>query len=425
MDISNNSITSKYKPLPKGKHIRVLHILEAAPVSSDSQLLIELTELDIEDDSADWDCLSYTWGPPISTPESFERYGTANDVVIMLRVGEHEYRHTIGRNLYEALQQLENMNHRRPLWIAAICINQDDPAEKSRQVSMMDDLFSRTKRVYVWMGVDDPEAPAFNDIVWLRTVLVNKIRDYEKINEDITYRDFPPVKMEGIDGLHSFKINTTISWTRVRALFNFYTYRRYLSRAWMVQELCLAKNEPLILLGEHTITLDSMCQLQETFAGHPTMPYLTHKEPDGNAGMGFEITWIARMRAKLHQLDIGGDHEQRSKLLMDDLCGVKRGAKITPKTVHCAVWEELLCTLHQRRSSDPRDLIYSLIGLANRFSGASHPQDFIRPDYTSDVEKVYVDFTAQILTYSSNHRILSLASARPTEPADLDTRLPS
>lgn len=39
-----------------------------------------------------------------------------------------------------------------PLWIDAVCIYQQDLAEKSFQVPLMRDIYSRAETVYVWLG---------------------------------------------------------------------------------------------------------------------------------------------------------------------------------------------------------------------------------------------------------------------------------
>jgi len=40
----------------------------------------------------------------------------------------------------------------RTLWVDAICINQNDVVERGHQVRLMRDIFSRAKRVVVWLG---------------------------------------------------------------------------------------------------------------------------------------------------------------------------------------------------------------------------------------------------------------------------------
>lgn len=40
----------------------------------------------------------------------------------------------------------------RYLWIDAICINQDDIAEKNSQVAMMAEIYKKATRVNIWLG---------------------------------------------------------------------------------------------------------------------------------------------------------------------------------------------------------------------------------------------------------------------------------
>jgi len=49
------------------------------------------------------------------------------------------------------------------LWIDAICINQEDVDEKSHQVAMMGDLYSRCLTVYIWLGVVNHSASRRQD----------------------------------------------------------------------------------------------------------------------------------------------------------------------------------------------------------------------------------------------------------------------
>ena len=43
------------------------------------------------------------------------------------------------------------------LWIDAICINQSDPQERARQVSIMDEIYARCRSVIAWLGLPDYE----------------------------------------------------------------------------------------------------------------------------------------------------------------------------------------------------------------------------------------------------------------------------
>lgn len=47
------------------------------------------------------------------------------------------------------------------LWIDAVCIDQTDHREKSRQVAQMGDIYRDAERVLVWLGKLSPWHPAF------------------------------------------------------------------------------------------------------------------------------------------------------------------------------------------------------------------------------------------------------------------------
>lgn len=55
-------------------------------------------------------------------------------------------------NLREALERLRDPVLERVIWIDAICINQGDTEEKSRQVQVMSMVYAKAIRVVVWLG---------------------------------------------------------------------------------------------------------------------------------------------------------------------------------------------------------------------------------------------------------------------------------
>ena len=83
------------------------------------------------------EALSYTWG---SQQES-------RTITLNGRPG-----FPVTRNLYNALRRLRKKSTSRRLWIDAICINQRDSLEKSRQINLMGRIYSQAAIVRIWLG---------------------------------------------------------------------------------------------------------------------------------------------------------------------------------------------------------------------------------------------------------------------------------
>lgn len=84
-----------------------------------------------------YEALSYTWG--------------SEETKYTIQVNDQPF--DIGMNLLAALAHLRPHNGaERFLWVDAICINQNDVVEKSKQISMMPWIYNRAQRVLVWLG---------------------------------------------------------------------------------------------------------------------------------------------------------------------------------------------------------------------------------------------------------------------------------
>lgn len=88
-----------------------------------------------------YDALSYTWGDE-------SRRGTILVDGLPLSITE---------NLHSALVHLRHPRRRRVLWVDALCINQDDAGERDEQVKRMGSIYSRARRVVIWLGPETKE----------------------------------------------------------------------------------------------------------------------------------------------------------------------------------------------------------------------------------------------------------------------------
>ncbi|OAL07129.1 hypothetical protein IQ06DRAFT_288897 [Phaeosphaeriaceae sp. SRC1lsM3a] len=138
---------------------------------------------------------------------------------------------SITRNLDIALRHLRNPCESRLMWVDALCIHQLDKVEKSSQVAMMGKIYSFAIRVLIWLGPDaDRSDEAFS-------LLRNLGNEVEMDWETLVMR--PSNQCDSVDWADTrlvlpFKAGQLIP---VQAFLE----RPYFRRAWIRQELVLAK----------------------------------------------------------------------------------------------------------------------------------------------------------------------------------------
>jgi len=133
-DPVETTIQYEYAPLdPRSRQIRLVTLL---PGNWQDDIHCEMTTVKFGKRMPKYETLSYVWGDPTTT-----RGIWVNDQIF-----------SVGENLWIALRRLRNPQSLRFLWIDAICINQQDDNEKSKQVAMMRDIFESCDEVICWLG---------------------------------------------------------------------------------------------------------------------------------------------------------------------------------------------------------------------------------------------------------------------------------
>ncbi|OTA96145.1 hypothetical protein M434DRAFT_393232 [Hypoxylon sp. CO27-5] len=279
----------------------------------------------------------------------------------------------ITQNLYEALHQFRE----RPydlgypedyFWIDAICINQEDIEERSRQVSRMIDIY-HAGHVVIWLGpVKEPIPDSIYKRVLRRArssgpqisadeaidILFKKANsmwtEWEPIDDD----DNIVLKAEFGDAYDAI-IEATVDILQ----------RPWFERVWTIQEACL-NTYPNIYVGRHSVYLENFIKLFKILAMEHKFLYL--------------CSGSARMVAfdKIDRL-------HRSALFdWDD----------SPKKLDMAeVLATLLRVTGKKSSSDPKDQLYGLLGLLRHLNEGEIPEEFA-PDYRLLYEDVYWNYAA-------------------------------
>jgi hypothetical protein len=166
-----------------------------------------------------FDALSYVWGSPVDsvTAEIFE--GRSSSTL------------PITTNLASAIRHLRLADSSRPMWIDAICIDQENIEERASQVRLMTEIYASADRVLVWLGEQsDSSDEAMALLKKLGEGVVFLEQDFMEISPEYTGYQPEPESSRSILELCT---------------------RPWFSRVWVSQEFCLGNRWTTLICG-HT-----------------------------------------------------------------------------------------------------------------------------------------------------------------------------
>lgn len=204
----------EYEPLTRSQEIRLI-ILKRNKRSSPLKCRIFHAELTPE---IPYLALSYTWGASSQTK--------------LLLVDGQEL--NIRTNLWSALWHLREAMRRsikcldtrrfpQYMWVDAICINQDDFAERNHQVRLMSQIFGYASEVLVWLGIEADNSRLAMEVL-------------QNVCESYYWSD---------------------ALKAISRLLN----REYWTRMWIIQEIGLA-NKVTLQCGGQSVDLGSLEPIQ-------------------------------------------------------------------------------------------------------------------------------------------------------------------
>jgi len=257
--------TLLYQPLDTSKpQIRLIHI---TPGKGDDPIHCKFVVAELEEyggqSSLKYDALSYEWGSQLS-----QREIVVDGIPLM-----------VGANLWNALHELREPRPTRlityklstPIWIDAICINQQELMERNFQVGMMDMIYRNADCVRVWLGPEDMHSNKAINLLRKIGVVIRAVEHHVTIEErfgtgdETAYRHFifpverrlelhkyfPTYSETATDYTTSIKYwkqqwekllcADDEEWSALARLLN----RTYWSRIWIVQEFVLPQRKIL------------------------------------------------------------------------------------------------------------------------------------------------------------------------------------
>ncbi|KAJ4347210.1 uncharacterized protein N0V89_011149 [Didymosphaeria variabile] len=213
----------KYEPLNHNNpSIRLLRFEDDGETSDQIQCVMRHASTE-----ADYICLSYRWG----TDKPTHRV-TINGKAMYIRKNLYDFL-TVQKN--KASQSHEKKLVSNPwLWIDALCIDQDNVSERNHQVQQMGNIFARAEQVFIWLGLIDE-------------------------------KDLKITKNQEKEGLLQVK---EYDYYLRYSLLNWIRANQYWRRAWILQEVVLAKQAMVILRDEEMRLEDLEKDLWSYKLGH-------------------------------------------------------------------------------------------------------------------------------------------------------------
>jgi hypothetical protein len=141
--IKSNIEGYQYNPL-QNLEFRLVKILPETTSDVKCEIVVESLQ-----QPPDYTALSYAWGDPDDQCKiKLERQYDDDKK----RVCIEERDHRVTASLHAALKMLQQKDTDVWVWADALCINQQDVLERTKQVQLMTDIYNRAASVSIWLG---------------------------------------------------------------------------------------------------------------------------------------------------------------------------------------------------------------------------------------------------------------------------------
>jgi hypothetical protein len=315
----------QYRPIEETDANGAVRLIHLHPGQNTDDIRCALTHVSLSD-SPIYDTVSYAWG----------------DATYSVPIICDGARLAIPRNLYNFLRQVRDVEKPLTLWADAICIDQSNIAERNSQVQRMRSVYSKARRVLVWLGpADDGSDEAMQ--------LVQRLngRDARAGNPLLSFT-----------GAGIAPVSHPV-WGYLADLFN----RPYFQRVWVVQEVALSQSAT-VLCGSSSASWEGLIQ----------------------AGSYICTTGIDRFLGRVGLYVVGNIEMARQ----DHLRSITRSPL------------NLLLRQQDCVATDARDKVFALYGMSE---DAFHELG-LDPDYGIETAQLYRDVAVRILKKSLNLDIL-------------------
>lgn len=296
-----------------------------------------------------FEALSYTWGQKIE-----HRIGCDDAEGNDLRAVGHYL--SIHESLWLALQRLRHETEERVLWIDAICISQTNKDERNDQVLLMRKLFHAAESVIIWLGEESHDSSAAFDLI---SRIVAAAATEQACDPIEAKKIFRAQDLGGLDLLE----HSNLAWDALNSLF----WRPWFHRVWVIQEVTVARGAS-VLCGP----------------SHCPWSHLTTTAKYIEDHLLSAITSVDPQRA---------------------LKFTELGQRFREGPPHLLL--ELLSQARDSNSTDDRDKIFALLGIAE-----DAEYSLLKPNYKTPLVDVYTTLIRLLIERDQNFDVLSAVEER-------------
>ncbi|KAE9367886.1 HET-domain-containing protein [Stipitochalara longipes BDJ] len=395
-------ISAKYKYKRLSGH-NTVRIIELLPERDGEEIHIHLHEVTLQEAPA-YQALSYEWG------EIKGSHSIRCDSSILL----------VTTNLLAALRRLRFLTLRRYLWVDAICINQEDIEEKTKQVAMMGQIYKFGHKALIWLGEAGPGTTKaiakLQDLAQEQEKLEAKkesfLRDYyhteskrnqadarayfrySALGASIQIQSKWEAKLEELLKAQSRFIED-INGDFRQGLYDIFS-RTYFQRLWIIQEVVLS---PVcdVLCGADRCSWD-------IFSAAARYLRVCLKLPCDQ--ILNSILQLSDMKGNLSYkypdiMHLGYDDDEAGVWISEALGPLKAAELKFRRSLTF-----LLITFSRSKAQDPTDRIVALLSLTNEIS-----QRLLKPNYSLGAGHVYQQ--AMMAAFSQNMGLILLEKFVP------------
>lgn len=310
--------------------------------------------------------LSYAWGgQPLTVPLLCD----GQKLMISDRLDDalRKLRHLLGTVPTRVHSDLDDdylFTPTQHFWVDQICIDQSCPSERSHQVTLMGQIYSRAVRTVAWLSGDD-QSPQERASAWK---LVDDIYDTFRAGNseatsisDITPDTYSDTKNAAY-GLQTLDDEVWHALCRTISL-------PWFSRTWVIQEVVLSKLDPILIHGDLLLSFTRL---------------------------GWVASWLRR-KGYLRRPDMPRQFQN-----VDTIANIRRSRSRWPLEVL------LTSTSAKFYASDQRDKVYGLLGMAaeTQDSDPANWPPALATNYSEDLARVYTRIA--LFLFSQRQSLVSL-----------------